>query len=64
MEYYDMNRSSFEGYLKIGMPVRLINGKRHGREDNIDEFFPRLTAFSEKNPSEGFWEEEGIWHFD
>jgi len=28
MECYDMNPSSFEGYLKIAMPVWLINGKR------------------------------------
>jgi len=44
MEYYDMNRSSFEGYIKMGKPARLINGKWHGHADSIDEFFRRLSA--------------------
>ncbi len=55
MEFYEMSRPAFEQYVKMGMPVRIINGSYHGHADNIDEWFRRITAFS----MEGVEEEKG-----
>jgi len=52
MDYYDMSRPAFEHYVRMGMPVRLINGSYHGHADNIDEWFRKMTAFSMKGLEE------------
>jgi len=43
MDYYEMSRPAFEHYVKIGMPVKLLNGSYHGHADNIDEWFRLMT---------------------
>ncbi|MBN2468979.1 MAG: hypothetical protein JXD19_12605 [Deltaproteobacteria bacterium] len=52
MDYYEMSRPAFEHYVKLGMPVRIINGAYHGHSDNIDEWFRKMTAYSMKELQE------------
>ena len=53
MDYYEMSRPAFEEFIKMGMPARIINGSWHGHADNIDAWFRKITAFSDKNAPEG-----------
>lgn len=42
-ERFDISRDLFYIFLKMGLPVRKINGRWYGHEDNIDEFLKTKT---------------------
>ncbi len=43
MEEYDMTRSMFNHFIKLGMPVRVEKGCFWGHKDNIDKWFQQFT---------------------
>jgi len=40
---FDITKEQFYMFLKVGMPVRKINGRWYGFEDNINDFFKYIT---------------------
>ena len=43
MEEYDMSRSMFYHFVRLGMPVRVEKGCFWGHKDNIDKWFQQFT---------------------
>ncbi len=41
---FELTKSHFYVFLKLGMPVRLINGRWYGYASNIDDFFKEITV--------------------
>lgn len=43
MERFDLNVAQFYMFLQLGMPMRKINGRWYGHEQNIEEFLKLIT---------------------
>lgn len=53
MEYLGVSRDGFNEFLKLGLPVRVINKKYYAHVDNIDIFMRQITAQTLKGEVEG-----------
>ena len=40
---FNITMKQFYIFLKLGLPVRKINGRWYGHEDNINDFFRAIT---------------------
>lgn len=40
---FNLNREQFYMFIKLGLPVRKINGRWYGHENNIDDFLRVIT---------------------
>jgi len=43
MEYLNLTRAAFNTLKKIGLPVKLLNGRYYAHKDNLDDFFKEAT---------------------
>jgi hypothetical protein len=44
MEYLEITSDdTFRGYVEVGLPAVVINGRWHAHVDNLDEFFRVIT---------------------
>jgi hypothetical protein len=41
---FDLTEDLFYMFMKLGLPVRKINGRWFGHEDNIDTFLKKVTV--------------------
>jgi len=51
MQYLDISRPTFYKWLKKGMPATLIEKRWYAHQDNLDEFFKKMTKTSSKKPT-------------
>jgi hypothetical protein len=49
MEAYKMTDYKFKKWIKMGMPVLILDGTCYAHRDNIDEFFRAVTRVNSKN---------------
>jgi hypothetical protein len=49
MEAYKMTDYKFKKWIKMGMPVLILDGTCYAHRDNIDEFFKAVTRVNSKN---------------
>jgi predicted thioredoxin/glutaredoxin len=49
MESYKMTDYKFKKWIKLGMPVLILDGTCYAHRDNIDEFFRAVTRVNSKN---------------
>ncbi len=49
IEAYKMTDYKFKKWLKMGMPVLILDGTCYAHRDNIDEFFKAVTRVNSKN---------------
>jgi predicted thioredoxin/glutaredoxin len=49
MESYKMTDYKFKKWIKMGMPVLILDGTCYAHRDNIDEFFRAVTRVNSKN---------------
>jgi hypothetical protein len=49
MEAYKMTDYKFKKWIKMGMPVLVLDGTCYAHRDNIDEFFKAVTRVNSKN---------------
>lgn len=49
MESYKMTDYKFKKWIKMGMPVLVLDGTCYAHRDNIDEFFRAVTRVNSKN---------------
>ena len=40
---FELNHDQFYAFLRLGMPVRKINGRWWGYRENISKFFQKVT---------------------
>ena len=52
-EYLEVSRDGFNEFLKLGLPVRVINRKYYAHAENIDLFMRQITASTMKEEMEG-----------
>jgi hypothetical protein len=52
MDEYDLSRSMFNHFVRLGLPVRVEKGSFWGHKDNIDEWFRRFTYCTSDEPPE------------
>lgn len=43
VDRFEITRETFYVFLAMGLPVRKINGRWYGHEDNINEFLRKKT---------------------
>ena len=43
----DMSEGAFDYWVERGMPVRFVNGRWLGHEDNLNRFFQEITKKGE-----------------
>jgi len=41
---FELTKNLFYTFIKLGMPVRLINGRWYGYASNIEDFFKTVTV--------------------
>lgn len=49
MEAYKMTDYKFKKWIKMGMPVLVLDGTCYAHRENIDEFFRVVTRVNSKN---------------
>lgn len=49
MEAYKMTDYKFKKWVKLGMPVLILDGTCYAHRDNIEEFFKAVTRVNSKN---------------
>lgn len=49
MEAYKMTDYKFKKWIKMGMPVLILDGTCYAHRDNIEEFFRAVTRVNSKN---------------
>jgi predicted thioredoxin/glutaredoxin len=49
MEAYKMTDYKFKKWIKMGMPVLVLDGTCYAHRDNIEEFFKAVTRVNSKN---------------
>ena len=43
--YLECTKPTFYGFIKMGMPARVVNGRWYAHIDNIDGFFKSMTHY-------------------
>jgi hypothetical protein len=44
MDYLQMSESTFFKFVRLGLPVRVIDKRYYAHKDNIDRYFENLTS--------------------
>lgn len=52
-EYLQVSNNGFKEFLKLGLPVRVINRTYYAHAENIDIFMRQITAQTLKDEVEG-----------
>lgn len=53
LEYLQISEHIYAKFIRLGMPVLVLDGRVYAHKENIDLFFRTITATNAKNSVEG-----------